>query len=270
MPGKVFLVGAGPGDPELLTLKALKVLRNADVVLHDDLVSAEILKLVPATAKIQNIGKRCGRKGITQQEINALLVNYALLDLQVVRLKGGDPLVFGRAGEEMEALRSARIEFEIVPGITAAFGAAAAAQIPLTHRDASSALVLITNHQANHPSTHNKSEWPTSLPSNATIVVYMPGYGYEATAQKLIKSGLDAATPCAIISHATGEDQQVFQTNIQDLANAPHLPAPTLLVVGEVARFASDSALVQFSLLVPVSVEPEFRFENLQNQESSE
>ena len=164
MPGKVFLVGAGPGDPELLTLKALKVLRNADVVLHDDLVSAEILKLVPATAKIQNIGKRCGRKGITQQEINALLVNYALLDLQVVRLKGGDPLVFGRAGEEMEALRSARIEFEIVPGITAAFGAAAAAQIPLTHRDASSALVLITNHQANHPSTHNKSDWPTSLP----------------------------------------------------------------------------------------------------------
>ncbi|HWF91281.1 MAG TPA: uroporphyrinogen-III C-methyltransferase [Terriglobales bacterium] len=270
MPGKVFLVGAGPGDPELLTLKALKVLRNADVVLHDDLVSAEILKLIPATAQVQNIGKRCGRKGITQQEINTLLVNYALLDRQVVRLKGGDPLIFGRAGEEIEALRNARIEFEIVPGITAAFGAAAAAQIPLTHRDASSALVLITNHQANHPSTHGKSDWPASLPANATIVVYMPGYGYEATGQKLIQSGLDAATPCAIISHATGEDQQVFQTNIHDLANAPHLPAPTLLVVGEVARFASDSALAQFSLLVPASVGPEFRFENLQQQESSE
>jgi len=266
MPGKVFLVGAGPGDPELLTLKALKALRNADVVLHDDLVGAEILKLIPGTAQVQNIGKRCGRKGITQQEINALLVNYALLDLQVVRLKGGDPLVFGRVGEEMEALCTAHIEFEIVPGITAALGAAATAQIPLTHRDASSALVLITNHQAKN----GKSNWPTSLPANATIVVYMPGYRYEATAQKLVQSGLDASTPCAIISHATAEDQQAFLTNIQDLSNSPHLPAPTLLVVGEVARFASDSALAQFSLFVPVSVGPEFQFENLQKQESSE
>jgi uroporphyrin-III C-methyltransferase len=272
MPGKVFLVGAGPGDPELLTLKALKVLHNADVVLHDDLVSAEILKLVPSSAQVENIGKRCGRKGITQQEINQLLVNYALLDRRIVRLKGGDPLIFGRAGEEIEALRDAHIEFEIIPGITAALGAAAAAQIPLTHRDASSALVLITNHQANHPSTRGKSDWPAHLPTNATIVVYMPGYGYEVTAQKIIQSGLDAATPCAIISHATGEDQQVYQTTIQDLPNSPQLQAPTLLVVGEVVRYASDSVLLQFSLPLSVtaSVEPEFRFENLQNQESAE
>ena len=262
MSGKVFLVGAGPGDPELLTLKALKVLRNADVVLHDDLVSAEILKLIPATAQIENIGKRCGRKGITQQEINSLLVNFALLDRQVVRLKGGDPLIFGRAGEEMEALRNAHIEFEIVPGITAALGAAAAVQLPLTHRDSSSALLLITNHQAKN----GKSNWPSHLPNNTTIVVYMPGYGYAVTSQKLIQSGLDAATPCAIISHATGEDQQVYQTTIQNLPGSPHLPAPTLLVVGEVARFACDSALIQFSL----SVEPEFLFENLQSQESAE
>jgi uroporphyrin-III C-methyltransferase len=238
--------------------------------LHDDLVSAEIIKLIPATAQVENIGKRCGRKGITQQEINALLVSYALLDRQVVRLKGGDPLIFGRAGEEIEVLRHAHIEFEIVPGITAALGAAAAAHIPLTHRDASSALVLITNHQANHPSDrklpHANSDWPTHLPANATIVVYMPGYSYGATSQKLIQSGLDRATPCVIISHATGEDQQVHQTNIQDLPHSPHLPAPTVLVVGEVARFASDSALVQFSL----AVEPEFRLENLQSQESAE
>lgn len=266
MPGKVFLVGAGPGDPELLTLKALKVLRAADVVLHDDLVSAEILKLIPPTAHVENIGKRCGMKGITQSEINALIVNYALLDRQVVRLKGGDPLVFGRAGEEIEALQNAHIEFEIVPGITAALGAAAAAQLPLTHRDSSSALLLITNHQAKN----GKSTWPTHLPNNTTIVVYMPGYGYAATAQKLVQSGLDAATPCAIISHATGEDQQVFQTTIQDLPNSPHLPAPTLLVVGEVARFASDSTLVQFSSSVSISLKSEFQFENLQNQESAE
>jgi uroporphyrin-III C-methyltransferase len=261
MPGKVFLVGAGPGDPELLTLKALKVLRNADVVLHDDLVSAEILKLIPTTAQVENIGKRCGRKGITQQEINLLLVHYALLGRQVVRLKGGDPLIFGRAGEEIEALRNACIEFEIVPGITAALGAAAAAQIPLTHRDASSALVLITNHQAKD----GRHPWPVQMPANSTVVIYMPGYSYEATAQKLIQSGLDPSTPCAIISHATKEDQQVYQTNIQDLPDSPHLPAPTVLVVGEVVRFASDSAFAQFSL----SVKPEFQFENLQNQESA-
>jgi uroporphyrin-III C-methyltransferase len=269
MPGKVFLVGAGPGDPELLTLKALKALRSADVVLHDDLVSSEILQLIPATTQVQNIGKRCGRKGITQEEINGLLVNYALLDLQVVRLKGGDPLIFGRAGEEIEALRRAHIDFEIVPGITAAIAAAAAAQIPLTHRDASSALVLITNHQAKH-SKAAANGWPVHLPQNSTVVVYMPGYGYEATAKKLIGSGLDAATPCAIISHATAPDQQLYQTTIQDLPHSPHLPAPTLLVVGEVARFAGDSTLAQFSLFVPVSVEPEFRVENLQKQESTE
>ncbi|HEY1463014.1 MAG TPA: uroporphyrinogen-III C-methyltransferase [Terriglobales bacterium] len=264
MPGKVFLVGAGPGDPELLTLKALKVLRAADVVLHDDLVSAEILKLIPSTTQVHNIGKRCGMKGITQSDINTLLVNYALLDRQVVRLKGGDPLIFGRAGEEIEALRNAHIEFEIVPGVTSALGAAAAAQIPLTHRDSSSALLLITNHQAKN----GKSDWPSHLPSNATIVVYMPGYGYKATVQKLLQSGLDAATPCAIISHATGKDQQVYQTTIQDLPNSPHLPAPTLLVVGEVARFVNDSAFVQFSS--SVFIKSEFQFENLQNQESVE
>src|SRR5256885_4204296 len=122
--GKVFLVGAGPGDPELLTLKAAKVLRAAEVVLHDELVSAEILSLIPSSAQLVNVGKRSGKKSTPQQEINNLLVQYALLGFQVVRLKGGDPFMFGRGGEEMEALRQARIEVEIVPGITAALGAA--------------------------------------------------------------------------------------------------------------------------------------------------
>ena len=138
MSGKVYLVGAGPGDPELLTVKALRLLRTADVVLHDDLVAPEILELIPPTIQVQNVGKRCGSKTMRQEEINFLLVTRAASGLQVVRLKSGDPLIFGRAGEEIEALRRANIEYEIVPGITSALGAAAAAGIPLTHRKASS------------------------------------------------------------------------------------------------------------------------------------
>src|SRR5579863_5701828 len=148
MKGKVYLVGAGPGDPELLTLKALRVLRTAGAVLHDDLVSPEILRLVPASAQLHNVGKRCGTKNIRQEEINFLMIALADSGLNVVRLKSGDPLIFGRAGEEIEALRSANIPYDVVPGITSALGAAAAAQIPLTHRHASSAVVFITGHQA--------------------------------------------------------------------------------------------------------------------------
>ncbi len=140
MKGKVFLVGAGPGDPELLTLKSFRALKNADVVLHDELIGQEILALIPKTAQVRSVGKRCGKKSVRQEEINGLLVQFALLGMQVVRLKGGDPLIFGRAGEELEALRQAGIEVEIVPGVTAALAAAATAQIPLTHREKSSSL----------------------------------------------------------------------------------------------------------------------------------
>src|SRR5579862_7137590 len=134
MSGKVYLVGAGPGDPELLTVKALRLLQTADVVLHDDLVAPEILALIPDTARLQNVGKRCGTKTMRQEEINFLMVTLAGSGLQVVRLKSGDPLIFGRAGEEMEALRRANVGYEIVPGVTSALGAAASAGIPLTHR----------------------------------------------------------------------------------------------------------------------------------------
>src|ERR1700675_3561329 len=134
MKGKVYLVGAGPGDPERLTVKALRLLESANVVLHDDLVAPEILKLIPSTARVQNVGKRCGTKTMRQEEINFLLVTLAASGSQVVRLKSGDPLIFGRAGEEIEALRRAGIEYEVVPGVTSALGAAAAAGISLTHR----------------------------------------------------------------------------------------------------------------------------------------
>jgi uroporphyrin-III C-methyltransferase len=231
MKGKVYLVGAGPGDPELLTLKAYKALTTADIVLHDELIGPEILALAPKTAQVRNVGKRCGKKSARQEEINTLLAQFALLGLKVVRLKGGDPLIFGRAGEEIEALRRVGLEVEVVPGITAAVGAAAAAQIPLTHRQVSSALMVLTGH---HAETAGSDNWPERLPSQATIVVYMPGYHYEATAQRLIAAGLEKSTPCAVISQATSAQQQIHRTTLDHLRETPRLPAPTLLVVGEV------------------------------------
>jgi len=242
--GKVFLVGAGPGDPELLTLKAAKVLRSADVVLHDELVSAEILRLIPSRAQIINVGKRCGKKSTPQDHINRLLLEHALLGLQVVRLKGGDPFIFGRGGEELEALRQAGIDVEVVPGITAALGAAASTQVPLTHREVSSALILVTGSSKRSDHIAN---WPDRLPSNATVVVYMPGHDLAALQSRLLASGVSRETPCAIISGATGEAELVHIATVAHLHTAPHLHAPKLLVVGEVVRYADHKSLKQFS-----------------------
>ena len=242
MKGKVYLVGAGPGDPELLTVKALKILKSAEIVLHDELIGAEILALAPPTAFLYNVGKRCGQKSTPQAQINSLLLTLASSGLQVVRLKGGDPFVFGRGGEEIEALRSADIQFEIVPGVTAAIGAAAATQIPLTHRRLSSALVLLTNQ---HSKEHAGDDWRHFVSSGATIVIYMPGYNYEATSRRLVDAGLKRDTPCAIVSRATLPKQQVYHTTVENLPGAPHLPSPTLLIVGEVVRLADKPDRVE-------------------------
>jgi uroporphyrin-III C-methyltransferase len=244
MKGKVYLVGAGPGDPELLTLKALRLLRTADAVLHDDLVSREILELISPAARIQNVGKRSGKKKIRQEEINFLLVELAASGLQVVRLKSGDPLIFGRAGEEITALRKAGIACEIVPGVTSALGAAAAAQIPLTHRHASHALVLITGRQSFESSP---ADWSRLVSSGATLAIYMPGEHYPDIASRLVSAGLQPDVPCAIISRATTQHQQVHRTTIADLPGARRLPAPTLLVVGEVVRLADPETLLKQS-----------------------
>ena len=242
MKGKVYLVGAGPGDPELLTLKALRLLRSAEAVLHDELVAPEILKLIPSTAQIHNVGKRCGKKKILQGEINCLMVALAASGLRVVRLKGGDPLIFGRAGEEIESLRRNNIPFEIVPGVTSALGAAAAAQIPLTHRRASAALVLITAHRA---SEKDASDWSKFVGSGATLVIYMPGQNYSDIARRLTLAGLAGETPCAIISRATTRHQRTHRTTVLDLHRAPQLASPRLLVVGEVVRLADPAAVAQ-------------------------
>lgn len=247
MKGNVYLVGAGPGDPELLTLKALRVLKNADAVLHDDLVAPEILKLIPLTAQVHNVGKRCGKKNILQEEINFLMAALADSGLRVVRLKSGDPLIFGRAGEEIESLRRANIPFEIVPGVTSAMGAAAATQIPLTHRRASSALVFFTAHQAEGSEGAN---WVKLAGSGATLVIYMPGQNYSAVAAKLKIAGLGADTPCAVISRATTPLQRTHRSTLAELHRSPKLAAPTLLVVGEVVRFADPVVLAnQFGML---------------------
>lgn len=240
MSGKVYLVGAGPGDPELLTLKAFKILGIADVVLHDALIAPEVLALIPASTRVVDVGKRCGSKAITQEEINRLLVQNALQGLTVVRLKSGDPLVFGRAGEELEALRKADVDVEIVPGITAALGAAAAAQIPLTHRRVASALVFLTGH---HSEEKDSASWPLQISADATLLIYMPGHEYGGTSRKLLSAGVRPATACAIISQATSIQQQVHRTTVGELAKAPRLPSPTLLVVGDVVRFAADAVL---------------------------
>jgi uroporphyrin-III C-methyltransferase len=237
MTGKVYLVGAGPGDPELLTLKAARVLKHADVVLHDDLVSAQILQFAPAHAQVRNVGKRCGKKSISQEEINFFMVTLAASGLQVVRLKGGDPLIFGRVGEEIAALRKANIDFEVVPGITAALGAASTAQIPLTHRQSSHALVFLTGHSA---SGADPTNWRALVSLGATVAIYMPGHHYSEIARKLRAAGLPAETPCAIVSRATTPEEQIFSTDLQGLKDAPRLPAPTLLLIGEVLRHAGN------------------------------
>jgi uroporphyrin-III C-methyltransferase len=235
MTGKVYLVGAGPGDPELLTLKAVRVLKHADAVLHDDLVGEQIIRFAPAHAQVLNVGKRCGEKNISQDEINFLMVTLAASGMQVVRLKGGDPLIFGRGGEEIAALRKTEVEFEIVPGITAALGAASTAQIPLTHRQSSHALVFLAGHSATGSDPTN---WSALVSLGATVVIYMPGQHYSEIAHKLRTAGLPDETPCAIISRATTSDEQVFSTDIGNLHDARCVPAPTLLVIGEVLRHA--------------------------------
>ena len=251
MKGKVYLVGAGPGDPELLTVKALRLLRTADTVLHDDLVPSEILRLIPASVQIYNVGKRCGHKRVLQDEINDLMVALASSGLRVVRLKSGDPLIFGRAGEEIEALRSHDIAFEIVPGVTSALGAAAAAAIPLTHRRASAAVVFVTAHRASDnlasTSSPSKSEddsgnWAKLVGSGATLVIYMPGQGHADIARRLMATGLACETPCALVSRATTPHERTHRTTLLDLHRAPQLAAPTLLIVGEVVGMGDPAA----------------------------
>ena len=234
MPGKVYIVGAGPGAADLLTLRAASLLRAAQIVLHDDLVPAEILELCPASAQVINVGKRCGRRGSNQEQINALMVWHAreTQAQTIVRLKSGDPAVFGRLGEELDALRRAGVAFEIVPGVTAAAAAAAAAEITLTDRNSASSLVMTTAHNIRGEKLRASGFDPT----RTTFAVYMPGPNYGKTASELMESGLDASTPCLLVSNAGRGSQQSCFMALCDLPANGGIVAPAVLIVGEVAR----------------------------------
>lgn len=244
--GTVYLVGAGPGDPELLTIKAMRLIQTAAVILHDDLVPRAILDLAAPTAEIVNVGKRCGSKTITQEEINKLMIEYARghrapsthapggwvpSDRVIVRLKSGDPLIFGRAAEEMAALTEADVPFEVVPGITAAFAAAAAIGCSLTSRDAASNVIFSTGH---HAQSHNHAPLPER--EDATRVVYMPGRDLRLLAEEWLQQGLPPDFPCAVVSRAAQPGQQVLYITLADLGHATPALAPSLLIAGWAVR----------------------------------
>ncbi len=238
--GKVYLIGAGPGDPELLTVKAARLLERATIVLHDSLVSREVLAMIPASAEIIDVGKRAGQKLLTQDEINSLLISYASSHEIVIRLKGGDPTLFGRAGEEIEALREAQVPFEIVTGITAALGAAAAAGVSLTDRRAASQLVITTYSRGEDAANSDPFAATPSLnwaaiSSTTTLVLYMPGADYSEVSRRLLAAGQPEDLPCVIVSNATRPNQQIRHTTVAALATESRLPAPALLIVGRVA-----------------------------------
>lgn len=242
MSGKVYLVGAGPGDPELLTVKAIRILGEADVVLHDDLVARAIVKLAAPGALISNVGKRCGKKLVSQEQIQTALVSYARRGLTVVRLKGGDPLIFGRAGEEIGALIEAGIDYEIVPGVTAASCAAASAGISLTDRRTASSLVFLSG----HPSAEKlRNEWPELASGRTgqrspTVVIYMPGSDYAKLRDELVAAGVSPRTPCLLVSGASTGASRGHRTSLSELADAPQLASPKILIVGEVVNRYRD------------------------------
>jgi uroporphyrin-III C-methyltransferase len=244
--GKVYLIGAGPGDRELLTLKAARILAEADVVLHDALVSREVLGMISPKAHIVDVGKRSRVKLLSQDEINSLLVAYAAKHDVVVRLKGGDPLILGRAGEEIEALRNAGVAYEIVPGITAALGAAAAAGISLTDRRAASQILFTT---FSHGAESSGPEWD-SINEKTTVAIYMPGRDYAEVASRLLDHGLSSETPCAIVSQATGAAQKIQWSRVGNLFDETTLSAPAILIVGKVAARDAREIRLHFSVQV--------------------
>jgi len=232
--GTVYLVGAGPGDPELLTVRATTLIQTADCIFYDGLVAPEILRLANTEAMVQSVGKRCGSKSITQHDINELLIGHARSGHSVVRLKVGDPMLFGRAGEEIEALRKASVAFEVVPGITAAFAAASSIHASLTDRRLASKVIFLTGHRA----SADEPCWGP-LPADATLVIYMPGSDYARLAKQIIESGLGLQTACIVISKVATQKEHAMHTSVGELAQTSPLPAPCIILVGDALRSAN-------------------------------
>lgn len=233
--GKVFLVGAGPGDPQLLTLKAYELLKNAKIVVYDRLVSSEILKLIPDCAKKIYVGKRTGKHVVTQERITELLVKLALEGNDVIRLKGGDPFIFGRGGEEAEALAENGIKFEVVPGVTSAIAAPAYAGIPLTHRNYAASVTVVTGHRAEK--SEKVIDWAKIATTADTIVILMGVESLEEIVAKLVDGGLDPQVPVAIIEQGTTKHQRVLINKLGSIVKevqTKKIQPPAVIVIGEV------------------------------------
>jgi len=230
--GKVHLVGAGPGDPRLLTVKAHDLIERAGVILHDDLVPAAVLAVAGPQTKIVNVGKRCGAKAITQAEINARIIESARRGLDVVRLHGGDPAVFGRLAEEMDALEEAEIPFEIVPGVTAGTAAAAALGFSLTDRRRSSRVFMVSGHRASKNAPQERTNWQEVAREDTTLVVYMPGNDFSSLREELLAGGLSQDTPAILVSHIGMPEQQQRAATLADLDKLPSMDTPAVLIIG--------------------------------------
>jgi len=247
--GFVSLVGAGPGDAELMTVKAVRLLQQADVVVFDRLVSADILSLIPAGISRISVGKEVGKHCVPQEQINEIIVNLAKSGRKIVRLKGGDPYMFGRGGEEVLALKEHNIAFEVVPGITAASGCSSYSGIPLTHRGMSRRVQFITGHfNDNKPLDLN---WQSIADPDSTLVIYMGLSNLPLAVHSLIDAGLPATTPAAAIQNGTTTSQKRIITTLDQLNDAiqqQHMNAPVMIIIGEVVSLADELDWFQQSL----------------------
>jgi uroporphyrin-III C-methyltransferase/precorrin-2 dehydrogenase/sirohydrochlorin ferrochelatase len=240
--GTVHLVGAGPGDPELLTLRAARLLAQADVVVYDHLVGSGVLDLIGPQAERVYVGKQRAHHSVPQEQINALLVQLAREGRRVVRLKGGDPFVFGRGGEELQMLAAEGVPFEVVPGVTAACGVASHAGIPLTHRDFAQSCTFVTGHLKDGSC---ELDWPALARPRQTVVIYMGLSGLATICEQLIAHGLPADWPAGVVSHGTLPGQQVVCATLSTLAGEvgrAGLASPCLTIVGEVVRLRDELA----------------------------
>ncbi len=265
--GKVYLVGAGPGDPELLTVKAVRLLATADLVLHDDLVTVAVLQQVGPHALVMSVGKRCGNpKRIRQADIHTLMVDGAQRGLSVVRLKSGDPMIFGRAAEEMDALRGAGVPFEVVPGITAAFAAAAALGCSLTDRRAASSVEFHTGHRG-APESQLDRGTEVAESAGPTRVVYMPGRDYGPLTEAWLAGGESPELPCCVISRAAQPDQSVQWTPLAGLPALASVAAPSILLAGwALAQTMQHSEAIAAAWIGTAETNTIYRPEETRNQ----
>lgn len=240
--GIVSLVGAGPGDPELITVRGRDRLAEADIVIYDDLAGKALLSYCREDCELVHVGKRCGQHSVAQDEIIELLLKHARVGRRVVRLKGGDPFIFGRGGEELAAMLRLGIPCEVVPGVTAAAAAGAAAGVPLTHRELSSAVVFLTGHE-NPAKPESAIDWAAYARLRATLCLYMGTRRLAGIAEQLIAGGMLADTPAAVVSRASWPDQRVEFLTLAEMLGANHrdVAAPALVIIGEVARVPAQT-----------------------------